>query len=84
MVTCSSSSIVRGIIFEKESDEHHHLSLSNLGNYTIVDYNEFEDSVYAVDWALNDPMTFAAVSYNSYIHINSIPEDIKYKIMLDN
>lgn len=55
-----------------------------LQEFSLVDYIEFEDSVYSVDWANNDPWLFAAVSFNSYLHINTIPEEIKYKIMLDN
>ena len=30
----------------------------------------------------NDSWTFGAISFNSYFHINTIPEDVKYKIML--
>jgi hypothetical protein len=78
MVTCSSSSLVRAVVFDKV-EEH-----SDVHSYTSIDYVEFDDSVYAMDWNYNDPWTFAAVSYNSYLHINAIPEDIKYKIMLDN
>ena len=86
MIQSSSSSIVRGIISSfKESDDinslHDHAHISA---HTIIDYVEFEDSVYSLDWSLNDPWIFAAVSYNSFVHINSIPEDIKYQVMLDN
>lgn len=82
MISCSSSSMVSAIIFPKEIDENS--NLTNYSNPQIVDYIEFEDSVYSIDWCYNDPWTFAAVSYNSNLLINSIPEDIKYKIMLDH
>lgn len=87
MITCSSSSIVRSIIFDKEKDveDYNNTSTNFINNtFSFVDFVEFEDSVYSLDWSANDPWTFAAVSYNSYLHVNSIPEDIKYKIMLDN
>jgi WD40 repeat protein len=85
--TCSSSSIVRSIVFEKENEENSHnhpISTSDLNHYSLIDYIEFEDSVYSLDWSHADPWIFAAVSFNSYLHINTIPEDIKLKVMLDN
>lgn len=86
MISCSSSSIVRGIIFEKEkeSEDSESTSLPDFSKHSEVDYIEFDDSVYSLDWSLSDPWIFAAVSYNSYVYINSIPEDIKYNIMLDS
>lgn len=86
MISSSSSSIVRGIISSfKESEDIHNLQDQMKGlPSTMIDYVEFEDAVYSLDWSMNDPWIFAAVSYNSYVHINSIPEDIKYQIMLDN
>jgi EARP and GARP complex-interacting protein 1 len=97
MITCSSSSVVRGIVFDKEpeveesrerqhlcTNDHSQQDYSFIQNHSAIDYVEFDDSVYSLDWSLNDPWTFAAVSYNSYLYINSIPEDVKYQIMLDN
>jgi WD40 repeat protein len=88
MINCSSSSIVRGIIFEKdkEIDDFNKNLVTNpeYTNHSTVDYVEFDDSVYSLDWSMNDPWIFAAVSYNSYFYINSIPDDLKYRIMLDN
>ncbi len=87
MINCSSSSIVKAVIFNKESEEEND-SKTNASNIftplSRVDYSEFDDSVYSLDWSQSDPWVFAAVSYNSLFYINSIPEDIKYKIMLDN
>ena len=54
----------------------------NLNDYSFIDYCEFEDSVYAVDWLANDSWMFVAVSYNSFFHVNTIPEEIKYKIII--
>ena len=103
MITASSSSLVRGIVFDKYRDtdlknnkEGENIagissSLATLGKYssdknvkqyTFIDYFEFEDSVYAIDWLKNDSWLFVATSFNSYFHVNAIPEDIKYKIML--
>ena len=91
MITCSSSSVVRGVVFDKERDvedmnnEENELNdIPHLQTHSAIDYVEFDDSVYSLDWSINDPWTFAAVSFNSYLYINSIPEEIKYKIMLDN
>ncbi len=78
ILTCSSSSLVRGFIFDKEEDNNYTF------NHSCVDFLEFEDAVYDLDWDGADPWTFGAISYNSYLHINNIPADIKYKIMLDH
>ena len=92
MVTASSSSLVRGIIFDKydiSDDKNKNLSSfekydidKNIKKYSYIDYFEFEDSVYSIDWLKNDSWTFVATSFNAYFHVNSIPEEIKYKIML--
>jgi WD40 repeat protein len=92
MVTASSSSLVRGIIFDKyDIGDEKNKSLSsfekyssdkNIKKYSFIDYFEFEDSVYSIDWLKNDSWTFVAISFNAYFHVNSIPEEVKYKIML--
>ena len=83
LITASSSSNVRCVIFSKIENENDDYGFNkNLRDYSFIDYSEFEDSVYSVDWLKNDSWTFAAISFNSYFHINTIPEDIKYKIML--
>jgi WD40 repeat protein len=88
MINSSSSSNVKAIVFGKEEDDNFKFNdlfkQTNLKDYSLIDYNHFDDSVYSVDWSLNDPWIFAAVSYNSGFHINSIPDDIKYQVMLDN
>ena len=92
MVTASSSSLVRGIIFDKyDLGDEKNKSLStfekyssdkNIKKYSYIDYFEFEDSVYTIDWLKNDSWSFVATSFNAYFHVNTIPEEIKYKIML--
>jgi EARP and GARP complex-interacting protein 1 len=86
MIHSSSSSIVRGIIssFKDSEDVHSLHDEIDISQQTMIDYVEFEDSVYSLDWSLNDPWIFAAVSFNSFVHINSIPEDIRYKVILEN
>lgn len=81
LLTASSSSIVRNIIFNKIGEEDNKFD-KNLNDYSFIDYCEFEDSVYAVDWLANDSWMFVAVSYNSFFHVNTIPEEIKYKIII--
>ncbi len=85
-LTASSSSVVRGIVHEKVNDieEEEKIDYPHNFKYFTVDYVEFDDSVYSLDWSYTDPWIFGAVSYNSYLYINSITEDIKYQIMLDN
>ena len=83
LVTASSSSNVRCVIFNKFENENDEFGFNkNLRVYSFIDYSEFEDSVYSVDWLKNDSWTFVAISFNAYFHVNSIPEEVKYKIML--
>ena len=92
MVTASSSSLVRGIIFDKYDigdEKNKNLSTfekykgdKNIKKYSYIDYFEFEDSVYSIDWLKNDNWSFVATSFNAYFHVNSIPEEIKYKTIL--
>ena len=49
----------------------------------IVDYSDYEDSVYAVEWLASDNWDFATVTYNTIFQINSIPTDIKFKLMVN-
>ena len=85
MVTASSSSLVRGIIFDKmEGNEDKkrisNLAEKNLKKYSFIDYFEFEDSVYSLDWMKNDTWSFVATSFNAYFHVNTIPEEVKNRI----
>jgi WD40 repeat protein len=84
MVTASSSSLVRGIIFDKAEGNEDKNRISgfdkNLKKYSFIDYFEFEDSVYSLDWMKNDTWSFVATSFNAYFHVNTIPEEVKNRI----
>ena len=85
MVTASSSSLVRGIIFDKVEGNEDKNRISGLGEknikkYSFIDYFEFEDSVYSLDWMKNDTWSFVATSFNAYFHVNTIPEEVKNRI----
>ena len=51
-----------------------------VNQYTYIDYFEFEDSVYSIDWMKNDTWSFVATSFNAYFHVNTIPEEVKNRI----
>ena len=85
MVTASSSSLIRGIIFDKmegneDKNRISNLAEKNLKKYSFIDYFEFEDSVYSLDWMKNDTWSFVATSFNAYFHVNTIPEEVKNRI----
>jgi len=84
MVTASSSSLVRGIIFDKAEGNEDKIRIAgfdkNLKKYSFIDYFEFEDSVYSLDWMKNDTWSFVATSFNAYFHVNTIPEEVKNRI----
>ena len=84
MVTASSSSLVRGIIFDKIEGVEDKNRISgfdkNLKKYSFIDYFEFEDSVYSIDWMKNDTWSFVATSFNAYFNVNTIPEEVKNRI----
>ena len=48
----------------------------------LASYDEHEDSVYAIEWASDDPWTFASLSYDGRFVVNRVPSDIKYSILL--
>ena len=88
MVTASSSSLVRGIIFDKYEigEDKNRIGMDkfqgdkNLKKYSYIDYFEFEDSVYSLDWMKNDTWSFVATSFNAYFHVNTIPEEVRNRI----
>ena len=48
----------------------------------LAEFDEHEDSVYAVAWSTIDPWVFASLSYDGRFVINRVPNDIKFKILL--
>ena len=46
----------------------------------VAEYDEHEDSVYAIDWSTVDPWVFASLSYDGRFVINRVPNEIKFKI----
>lgn len=85
ILSCFTNPNVKVNIFENFSNKGDEL-ISNINycKYKTIDYNEFDNAVYALDWLHNDPWSFAAISFNCNFQINSVPDDVKYKIMLDN
>lgn len=88
LLTCSSSALARVIVFNKDEED---IFSRNTGQGEVVpnskhvslDYLEFDESVYAVDWSRSEQWVFGGVSYNGHVHINKIPDDVKYKLMID-
>ncbi len=48
----------------------------------VQSYDEHEDSVYGVAWSLADPWLFASLSYDGRVVINTVPKNIKYKVLI--
>lgn len=48
----------------------------------VKSFEEHEDSVYAVTWAVSDSWLFASVSYDGRVAVNQVPSTEKYKILL--
>ena len=78
MITCSSSTITRSIIFDKCQKNY---DTNNI--VAQLDYIEFDDSVYSIDWAANNTWAFAAISNGCFLHINEIPMSYTQKIITD-
>lgn len=78
-LSSSSSSLVRLNIFDQNEENFYLTSIFNK-----IDYIEFDESVFSVCWSDNDQWLFAAISYNGYVHFNKIPEEVKFKIMIDS
>jgi len=79
ILTSYSASTVRLIILNKEITNELDLSYSS----SHIDFLEFDESVYSIDWNYLNQWMFVGVSYNGIIHLNKIPDDIKFKIMID-
>ncbi len=45
-------------------------------------FEEHEDSVYAVEWSGADPWLFASLSHDGRLVINTVPDKLKYNILL--
>ena len=80
-LTCNSSSTVRLYVFNKDEDIND-MKKANL-NYDCIEYLEFDETVYSIDWSKINPWIFVGLSYNGMLHINKIPDDLKFKIMID-
>jgi hypothetical protein len=52
------------------------------GDKLIKNYDEFEDAVTEVIWSAGSPWTFASLSFNGQLILNSVPQDEKYKLLL--
>jgi hypothetical protein len=48
----------------------------------LLQRNELEESVMAIDWSLTDAWTFAGVSFNGTFFLNTVPPKIKYDILI--
>ncbi|KAJ2745122.1 hypothetical protein GGI20_002420 [Coemansia sp. BCRC 34301] len=48
----------------------------------VMQYDDHESSVYAVQWSANDPWVFASLSFDGRLVINTVPREEKYKILL--
>ena len=56
-------------------------SLKNSTNSSF-DYIEFDETVYSCCWDKIDQWLFASVSFSGTIHINRVPEEVKFKVMV--
>lgn len=63
------SSLKRLLISEQKSDG------------LIRTFEDHVESVYAIEWSLNDPWIFASLSYDGRLIINKVPEEEKMNIL---
>ena len=48
----------------------------------LRNYDEYEDSVTEMVWSQSSPWTFASLSYNGHMIINTVPPEEQYKLLL--
>ena len=48
----------------------------------LIQRNELEESVMAIDWSACDAWTFAGVSFNGTFFMNVVPAKTKYEILI--
>lgn len=85
ILTCSSDSKVILHRVASVSSQVNDLERQNdlLEDCVVKCYEDHEDSVYAAEWAHADPWTFASLSYDGRLVINRVPNDEKWKYILD-
>lgn len=70
------------LAFEPEDPDSQAKDKSTGQGDQLIQRNELEESVMAVDWSANDAWTFAAISYNGTFFMNTVPSKIKYQIII--
>lgn len=64
-----------------EGDSEDSVSKQTLSDALVATYEEHEDSVYAAEWATNDPWKFASLSYDGRVVINKVPKKEKFSLL---
>ena len=85
ILSCSSDSRVILHRIASVSSEVNDLERQKdlLEDCVVKYYEDHEDSVYAAEWSHADPWTFASLSYDGRLVINRVPNDEKWKYILD-
>lgn len=66
---------------EESSSDIQKKKSPNKSDGIIATFEEHEDSVYAIEWAINDPWIFASLSYDGRVVINKVPKSEKFNIL---
>lgn len=48
----------------------------------VHEYDEHDDSVYALAWSSVDPWLLASLSYDGRLVVSRVPKGVKYKVLL--
>lgn len=80
----NAGSLSSGLLehLEEEEDDDEDEASKPQPDGLILTYEEHEDSVYCVEWSITDAWVFASLSYDGRFILNSVPNDIKYGILL--
>jgi WD40 repeat protein len=52
------------------------------GARVVASWEQHEESVYAAAWSGHDPWLLASLGYDGRLAVHSVPQDIKYSIIL--
>ncbi|KAJ3366526.1 Protein tssc1 [Allomyces javanicus] len=55
---------------------------AKLDDGLLMTYDQHEDSVYGLAWSAANPWVFCSASYDGRVLVNTVPNAIKYKIIL--
>ena len=69
------------IVEDDEDDDRNGSNNAKLEDGVLRKFQGHEESVYACAWSNADPWTFASLSYDGRMVVNTVPRQVKFRIL---